>query len=739
MKNLLFLLLLIISASLEAQIVNIPDVNFKNALINNICADTNGDGISDSDVDFNNDGEIQVSEAEAVFRLFHSNENITSLEGIASFTNLEALSNYSNNITSLNLNQNTKLKELRITGSDLPTLDLSQNVNLTILGLQNNQLTSIDVNQCTELKELFLSNNQLASLDVSQNQKLVNLQLRNNKLTSIDISQNPNLEIFLCSINLLTNIDINQNPSIISLACSANPLTSLFLKNGNSSSEMELLFDNTPTLEYICVDEDEQQVIQDLVDDYGYTNCVVHSYCSFVPGGNFYIVEGETTLDIDNNGCDVSDIMFPNLKLNITDGIVSGYFFSNELGRYSIHLQDGTHTITPILDNPSNYFNVSPLSITVDFPSDSSPSIQNFCLTPKGDFNDLEVVIIPFNDARPGFDAKYKLIYTNKGTTSLTGSLHFTFEDNVMNFVSANPVLDSQNLNTLIWNFSNILPFESREIYVSMNLNTPTDANFPLNGGDVLNFIASLSHSTNDETPNDNVFNFPQTVVNSFDPNDKTCIEGNTLTPDRAGEYLNYMIRFENTGTANAINVVVKDEIDPSMFDISTLKTVTSSHSMITRINNNNTVEFIFENINLPFDNDNNDGFVVFKIRTLDTLVLTNTIENDAEIYFDFNFPIMTNNEVTTIENVLSLADYDFDDVSLEIYPNPIINTITIKSEDAFNKISIYNVNGCLYKQISLLSNKTEIKVDLNKLNSGLYFIKVESLSKIYTRKFIKQ
>ena len=737
MKNLLFLLLLIASASLEAQIVNIPDINFKNALINNICADTDGDGISDSDVDFNNDGEIQVSEAETVFRLFHSNENISSLEGIASFTNLEALSNYSNNITSLNLNQNTKLKELRITGSEFPTLDLSQNVNLTILGLQDNQLKSIDVTKCTKLEELFLSKNQLASLDISQNRKLVNLQLRNNKLTSIDVSQNPNLEIFLCSINLLTSIDINKNPNITSFACGANPLTSLFLKNGNSST-IELLFGGTPTLEYICVDEDEQQVVQDLVDDYGYTNCAVHSYCSFVPGGNFYITEGETTLDIDNNGCDVSsDVMFPNLKLNVTDGIVSGDFFSNELGRYSIPLQDGTHTITPILDNP-NYFNFSPLSITVDFPSDSSPSIQDFCLTPKGDFNDLEVVIIPFNDARPGFDAKYKLIYTNKGTTSLTGSLHFTFEDDVMNFVSANPVLDSQNLNTLIWNFSNILPFENREIYVSMNLNTPTDANFPLNGGDVLNFIASLSPSTNDETPNDNVFNFPQTIVNSFDPNDKTCIEGNTLTPDRVGEYLNYMIRFENTGTANAINVVVKDEIDPSMLDVSTLKIVSSSHPMMTRINNS-TVEFIFENINLPFDDANNDGFVVFKIRTLDTLVLSNTIENDAEIYFDFNSPIITNNEITTIENVLSLTDYDFSDASLATYPNPVINTLAIKSKDAFNKISIYNVNGQLNKQISLLSNKTEIKLDLNKLNSGLYFIKVESLNKIYTRKFIKK
>ena len=746
MKN-LFYLLLIISVSLNAQIVNIPDINFKNLLLNN------------SNINTNNDDEIQVSEAEVVTQIFYSNHNITSLVGIEAFINLEQLTCLSNiGISSLDLSQNTKIEWLRITGSSLTTLDLSQNVELKRLNLLNNQLTSLNVSECAALEELYLSYNQLANLDISQNPELVNFQITNNELTSIDVSQNPILEIFVVSSNQLTNIDISQNPDITNFSCSANqltsvdisqnpdlvsflcqgnPLVSLFLKNGDSESTGSFNFSLTPTLEYICVDEDEQQVVEDLINDYGYTNCVVNTYCSFVPGGDFYIIEGETTFDIDNNGCDVNDIMFPNLRLNITDGMISGDSFSNTSGFYSIPVQAGNYTITPIIDD-LNYFSAFPQFITVDFPDDSSPSIQDFCLTSNGEFNDLEVVIIPLNEARPGFDAEYKLIYTNKGTTTLSGEFNFTFEDNVMDFVSADPVFDSQDLNTLKWNYSNILPFERREIFVSMNLNTPTDANFPLNGGDVLNFIAELSSPQVDETPDDNTFNLPQIVVNSFDPNDKTCLEGNALSPDRVGEYLNYMIRFENTGTANAINVVVKDEIDPSMLDISTLKIVSSSHPMITKINNS-TIEFIFENINLPFDDDNNDGYIVFKIRSLDTLVLADTIENDAEIYFDFNFPIITNNEITTIENVLNLADYDLAEASLAAYPNPVFNILTIKSKDAFKKISIYDVNGKLNKLINLLSNKKEIELDLNNLNSGFYFIKIESLNKIYTHKFIKQ
>lgn len=77
MKQYYILLVALVTLSFsQAQIVNIPDANFKNALINTICADTNGDGSSDSDVDFNNDGEIQVSEAEAVIRLFNSDTSI---------------------------------------------------------------------------------------------------------------------------------------------------------------------------------------------------------------------------------------------------------------------------------------------------------------------------------------------------------------------------------------------------------------------------------------------------------------------------------------------------------------------------------------------------------------------------------------------------------------------------------------------------------------------------------------
>ncbi len=95
--------------------------------------------------------------------------------------------------------------------------------------------------------------------------------------------------------------------------------------------------------------------------------------------------------------------------------LITGSLISNSSGNYSIPVSAGTHTFTPQFENPS-YFTSSPASATVSFPATASPFIQNFCITPNGVHHDLEVVVIPLEPARPGFDATYKIKYKNKGT-----------------------------------------------------------------------------------------------------------------------------------------------------------------------------------------------------------------------------------------------------------------------------------------------------------------------------------
>ena len=87
-KYYLLILLFSFIGNANSQIVEIPDANFKNALINTVCADFNQDWVYDGDVDTNDDGEIQLSEALAVKILNVNNKEIAIIEGIQYFTNL---------------------------------------------------------------------------------------------------------------------------------------------------------------------------------------------------------------------------------------------------------------------------------------------------------------------------------------------------------------------------------------------------------------------------------------------------------------------------------------------------------------------------------------------------------------------------------------------------------------------------------------------------------------------------
>lgn len=543
-----------------------------------------------------------------------------------------------------------------------------------------------------------------------------------------------NLRYLNCNYNQLTSLDVSGLLNLATLYCGGyNPIESLFLKNGRQI-DLELSDTSIRTLKYICADEANIAGYLRVANIY-WKNPSVNSYCSFVPGGTFYSIQGIQKYDSDSNGCDALDKAASNLKFSINDGTTSGSLISNSKGNYSIPVQAGKHTITPVIENPT-YFTISPATATITFPTQTSPFVQNFCITPNGNHPDLEITLLPLQPASPGFDAKYKLVYKNKGNTSQSGSVNLVFDDTVLDLVVANPVTTVQTLNNLSWNFTNLLPFETREITFTMNVNSPMETPAVI-GGTILTYNTTITSAATDETPTDNTFAFNQTVVNSFDPNDKTCLEGSTINPSLIGQYVHYMIRFENSGTANARNIVVKDMIDLSKFDISTLVPTSGSHSFVTNITAGNKVEFIFENINLPFDDANNDGYIAFKIKTLPTLKVGDTFTNDASIYFDYNFPIVTNKATSTFKT-LGTQDFEFSNY-FTLYPNPAkeVLNITAKETIEMQSISVYNTLGQLV--LVVLDVEKISQIDVSNLASGNYFIKINSDKGTSNTKFIKE
>ncbi len=249
-------LLLLLSIGVQGQVLTIPDANFKNALLHTNCVDTNNDGFGEFDADTNNDGEIDTNEALAVTGLILFNQNITSLEGIEHFTNLEILLCNTNNLNSLNLGQNTSLIHLNCGGNNLTNLDISANSLLTTLKCFGNNLTTLNTSNNPNLTYLNCSSNQLNNIEISQNSNLDWLICSSNPLTNIDVSQNTYLTNIYCRDTQIGSIDVSQNSLLTGIWCSDNPnLTSLNLANGNNANLNRMFAQNNPNLSCIQVDD----------------------------------------------------------------------------------------------------------------------------------------------------------------------------------------------------------------------------------------------------------------------------------------------------------------------------------------------------------------------------------------------------------------------------------------------------------------------------------------------------
>jgi hypothetical protein len=452
--------------------------------------------------------------------------------------------------------------------------------------------------------------------------------------------------------------------------------------------------------------------------------------------GNYNSISGNVSYDIDLNGCTTSDPGATGLLITATDASsgIDFYAVTDVNGDYILYVPDGIFNVSSVFLNSS--ISALPASATINFPNATNSATQDFCLTPTAIEEDIAVRIIPLFQARPGFDVSYEITVMNQGTVPVSDALLFTYPNDVMNLLTAVPSVTASTANSLSWDYS-LQPLQSLTYEISFNLNPPTHPTFPLNGGDVINFSASTYLTGADVNLLNNTDQLYQTLVNSYDPNDKTCLQGNTIGPDMIGEYLDYMIRFENTGTASAINVRVKDVIDTSKFDIDSFVPLSSSHEYYASITNGNEIEFHFDDINLDFNDATNDGYVLFKIKTLSSLTVGDSFDNTAEIYFDFNFPIITNTETVTISNTASVDEHSENSILLS--PNPSQDFISLDASFTINSLVIYDVQGRLQSQYDESTTDFEAPISIAKLSKGVYFLVVKSDQGQETLKFIKK
>lgn len=777
MKRLLPILLLFCTGFAGAQIVNIPDNNFRARLLaanaaNNIAKNSSGASIK---IDADNDNYIEESEVDAVYELDVSGASITNMAGIQSFSNLEVLNCNTNAITTLTLNGMSTLETVYCESNIISSLSLTGLSNLRGLYCSDNNLSAISFTGLTDLRWLECSNNNFTSLNVTPLADLRELKCNNNSLTSLTVANLPDLRLIECvnnglfSLNLtglghleeldcsqnyltaldftgldylisvncsenqLTSLDFSGNPAFNELDCFQNDITYINIKNGatqvyDATSAPNNWYGN-PNLEFVCIDEFEEAVLTAIVNAYGIT-VNFNTYCTFVPGGAYNTITGLILFDGDSDGCDTGDAPQPFIPIAI-DGIAEpGGTFTDAQGNYSFYTQAGTFTVAPQLEN-AGFFTVTQATESVTFPLvDNSVAVRNFCITPNGSNPDVEVVIEPLMPAVPGGEATYKVVYKNKGNQTLSGSVTLSCDESYLDYAYVDPMPDNIVPGTYTWNYSNLKPFENREINVSLDINSPSDTP-AVDVGHVLLFSSTITATGGDDVPQDNTFNLDQKAVGAFNPNNIVCIEGDSESPANIGNYLHYVVNFKNTGTDVINNVVVKHDIDPTQFDAASVQVLNSSHAMRTIVTGNR-VEFMFQNAGLAAADHGN---ILFKVKTKPSLSAGSSVTNNARIFFDYEFPLETNDANTVFEN-LGTGDFEKDN-SVKMFPNPAKTMITITADTAIRSVEMYDVQGRLLE--TGIVNDMDTTIDLAARQSGMYYVKVTTDKGVKVEKLLKE
>jgi hypothetical protein len=233
-------------------------------------------------------------------------------------------------------------------------------------------------------------------------------------------------------------------------------------------------------------------------------------------------------------------------------------------------------------------------------------------------------------------------------------------------------------------------------------------------------------------------------IRDSYDPNDKQVspsgVGANKLVPHKIP--LDFLIRFQNTGTDTAYKVVITDTLNQNL-DLATLEFGASSHPYKIEFTGSGKpiLKFTFDKINLvdSFTNEpKSHGFISFKITPYDSIPNGTIVKNSADIYFDFNLPIKTNTTQVSIDDrlptgatlnlVTSVKQNNTIYEAIHVYPNPFTQTTNFEFvyNTKANQLFIYDVNGELVVQENI-AGKTTFQLQRTNLSNGMYFYNIQN------------
>ena len=441
---------------------------------------------------------------------------------------------------------------------------------------------------------------------------------------------------------------------------------------------------------------------------------------------------GNVFYDLNQNGLkDTMEMDLPGQRIDISPDNASKFTDINGDFYFKSFL-NSPQTLTVV---PEPGWVVTTDSLSFTFGDDSLlHSGLDFGLAPVSNFNALKINLASGSPTCNSIEYYY-LSYVNTGTENADGRIVLVIDSDTY-FNSSNPSPDFVSGDTLIYNFTSLSTFQTGEIFIGIYLpfaGTPLDYNYSIELDSVGNFVEKDSGSLH------------QTVVCSFDPNDKAVSPEGLYSDHRvlSTDPLSYTIRFQNTGNDTAFTVFVQDYIDPSL-DIQSLNLISSSHPMSTTIFPDRMVEFRFNNIHLPdsnVDEPGSNGFIQYEITPLQNLSLPVVVNNEANIYFDSNAPVVTNNVWNTLVSDLTVgvASIAADEDQILVIPNPIQHHAEIRFGKSFatmeSQFRIFDAMGQLVENRTV--NTSSIHISKGNLPPGIYFLELKNNNSRATGRFV--
>jgi len=408
------------------------------------------------------------------------------------------------------------------------------------------------------------------------------------------------------------------------------------------------------------------------------------------------------------------------------------YALTNSVGEYTMNLPFGSYTVSTASATYQEHCGVSttPFSLSTVLPN----AVRNLADT---SLVGLDVMVSAASGpARPGFPMSMIIALHNlTGVLAGDGTVTLTY-DPALNYVSATPA-PTVNGNTITWSSPDIGALQQRSFNVTFDV--PPDVGLL---GTTLSSTVTASVSNPEANLSNNSFLHQVLVTGAYDPNDKTALTSSRESSDLyfidGDDWIDYTIRFQNTGTDTAFFVVITDTL-PSTLDPATFLPTAASHAHSVSMTGQGILRWNFPNILLPDSNVNeprSHGFVSFRIKPREGLLVGEQITNIANIYFDFNPPVITEPSVLVAELSTGVPTPAVDQVM--IFPVPardLLHIRGLRSLAGSVRVEIRTTDG----RVCLATTLDRNDIDVRDLPSGAYVLSLRlSKGERIVRSFVK-